>query len=98
MTVIGELADDAIRVGCVMEVQVAVKPVMDEAMLWVGQGGTTLPAQFAAQHYSDGVVATALVYEFEVPARGAAARQLKPSGHNGQQHLKATRILQALGG
>ena len=75
-----------------------VKPVMDKAMLWVGQGGTVLPAQFAAQPYSDDMVSTALVYEFEVPARGAAARQLKPSGHNGQQHLKATKILQALGG
>lgn len=75
-----------------------VKPSMDEAKLWVGQGGTTLPAAFAAQRYADDMVATALVYEFEIPARGAAARQLKPSGHNGQQHLKATRILQALGG
>ena len=75
-----------------------VKPSMDEAKFWVGQGGTTLPASFATQPYSDNIVATALVYEFEIPARDAMARQLKPSGHNGQQHLKATRILQALGG
>ena len=75
-----------------------VKPVMDEAKLWVGQGGTTLPPKFSAQPYASEMIATALIYEFEIPAPGAAPRQRKPSDHNGQQHLKAARILQALGG
>jgi len=75
-----------------------MKPLMDEAKLWVGQGGTTLPAKFSAQPYSSDMICTALVYEFEIPTHGAAAHQMKPSDHNGQQHLKAARILQALGG
>ncbi|GAO35419.1 hypothetical protein SCT_0805 [Sulfuricella sp. T08] len=75
-----------------------VKPLMDEAKLWVGHGGTALPAKFSALPYSSDMICTALVYEFEIPSHGAAAHQLKPSDHNGQQHLKAARILQALGG
>lgn len=75
-----------------------VKPEMDEAKYWVSQGGTTLPRKFAAQPYASDMIATALIYEFEIPAPGAAPRQRKPSEHNGYQHLKAARILQALGG
>jgi hypothetical protein len=75
-----------------------VKPVMDEAKHWVGQGGKTLPGVYATQPFSVDMVCTALIYEFEIPTHGAPGRQLKPSEHNGQQHLRAARILQALGG
>ena len=75
-----------------------VKPEMDEAKHWVLQGGNTLPRKFAAQPYASDMIATALIYEFEITAPGAAPRQRKPSDHNGNQHLKAARILQALGG
>jgi hypothetical protein len=76
----------------------SVKPVIDEAKHWVEQGGKALPGQYAAQPYSADMVCTALIYEFEIPTHGAPGRQRKPSEHNGQQHLRAARILQALGG
>ena len=75
-----------------------VKPVIDEAKFWVEQGGKALPGQYATQRYAADMVCTALIYEFEIPAHGEPGRQRKPSEHNGQQHLRAARILQALGG
>jgi hypothetical protein len=75
-----------------------VKPVIDEAKFWVEQGGKALPGQYATQPYTADMVCTALIYEFEIPAHGEPGRQRKPSEHNGQQHLRAARILQALGG
>ena len=75
-----------------------VKPVIDEAKFWVEQGGKALPGQYATQRYAADMVCTALIYEFEIPAHGEPGRQIKPSEHNGQQHLRAARILQALGG
>ncbi|MDP1646448.1 MAG: FecR family protein [Thiobacillus sp.] len=75
-----------------------VKPVMDEAKHWVEQGGKALPGSYAAQPFSADMVCTALIYEFEIPTHGAPGRQRKPSEHNGQEHLRAARILQALGG
>lgn len=74
------------------------EPPMDEAKFWVGSGGTVLPQGLATQVYGVDMICTALVYEFEIPSHGAPARLRKPSNHNGQQHLKATKILQALGG
>ncbi|TCV90619.1 FecR family protein [Sulfurirhabdus autotrophica] len=71
---------------------------IEEAKLWVGQGGTKLPRILSKQLYGEDMVATALIYEFEIPSHGEAARLNKPSEHNGQQHLKAAKILQALGG
>lgn len=75
-----------------------VKPVIDEAKDWVEQGGKALPVQYAQRPYTADIVCTALIYEFEIPAHGEPGRQRKPSEHNGQQHLRAARILQALGG
>jgi hypothetical protein len=75
-----------------------VKPVIDEAKFWVEQGGKALPGQYATRPYAADMVCTALIYEFEIPAHGEPGRQVKPSEHNGQQHLRAARILQALGG
>ena len=76
-----------------------VEPSMEkEAKLWVGQGGTALPHPLAAQTYGEDMIATALVYEFEIPSHGAPAKLRKPSETNAQQHLRASRILQALGG
>jgi hypothetical protein len=75
-----------------------VTPVMDEAKNWVEQGGKSLPGSYAAQPFSADMVCTALIYEFEIPTHGAPGHQRKPSEHNGQEHLRAARILQALGG
>ena len=69
-----------------------------DAQSWVGKGGSQLPQDLARQIYGVDMVATALIYEFEIPRHGEPARLNKPSGHNGQQHLKAAKILQALGG
>lgn len=74
------------------------EPGMEKAKVWVEEGAKTLPGQIAAQPYPQGMVCTALIYEFKIPAHGESATQLKPSEHNGQQHLRAARILQALGG
>jgi len=63
----------------------------------VGQGGSKLPQVLSKQVYGEDMEATALIYEFGVPSRGKPARLNKPSEHNGQQHLKAAKILQALG-
>lgn len=71
---------------------------IEEAKLWVGKGGSKLPQVLSKQVYGEDMEATALIYEFEVPSRGKPARLNKPSEHNGQQHLKAAKILQALGG
>jgi hypothetical protein len=76
----------------------SVKPVMEEAKNWVEQGGKTLPGSYAAQSFSADMVCTALIYEFEIPTHGAPGRQRRPSEHNGQEHLRAARIIQALGG
>ena len=75
-----------------------VTPVMDEAKNWVEQGGKTLPGSYATQPFSADMACTALIYEFEIPTHGAPGHQRKPSEHNGQEHLRAARILQALGG
>jgi len=75
-----------------------INPVIDEAKHWVEGGGKALPGSEAKQIYSADMVCTALIYEFEIPTHGAPGRQLKPSEHNGQEHLRAARILQALGG
>ena len=75
-----------------------VKPAIDDAKDWVEQGGKALPGHYAKKPYTAEIVCTALIYEFEIPAHGEPGRQLKPSEHNGQQHLRAARILQALGG
>jgi len=74
------------------------KASMEAASGWVEEGASTLPQTLSQQAYGENMEATALIYEFEVPSRGKPARLNKPSGHNGQQHLKAARILQALGG
>lgn len=74
------------------------KTDIEEAKLWVGKGGSKLPQILSKQVYGEDMEATALIYEFEIPGHGKAARLNKPSEHNGQQHLKAARILQALGG
>lgn len=74
------------------------KASMEAASGWVEEGASTLPQTLSQQIYGENMEATALIYEFEVPSRGKPARLNKPSGHNGQQHLKAARILQALGG
>lgn len=71
---------------------------IEEAKLWVGSGGSALPKVLSRHVYGEDMVATALIYEFEIPSQGEPARLRKPSEHNGQQHLKAARILQALGG
>jgi hypothetical protein len=74
------------------------KTDIDEAKLWVGKGGSKLPQVLSKQIYGEDMEATALIYEFEGPSRGKPARLNKPSEHNGQQHLKASKILQALEG
>lgn len=74
------------------------KTDMEEAKLWVGKGGSKLPKILSKQVYGEDMEATALIYEFEIPSHGEPARLNKPSEHNGQQHLKAAKILQALGG
>ncbi len=71
---------------------------IDEAKLWVGKGGSKLPQVLSKQVYGEEMEATALIYEFEISGHGEPARLNKPSEHNGQQHLKAAKILQALGG
>lgn len=71
---------------------------IDEAKLWVGKGGSQLPQAVSKKIYGEEMVATALIYEFEIPSQGKPARLNKPSERNGQQHLRAARILQALGG
>jgi len=73
------------------------KTDIEAAKLWVGQGGSKLPQVLSKQVYGEDMEATALIYEFGVPSRGKPARLNKPSEHNGQQHLKAAKILQALG-
>ncbi|SEM12045.1 FecR protein [Syntrophus gentianae] len=74
------------------------KANIEEAKLWVGKGGSTLPQVLAKQVYGEDMEATALIYEFEVPRHAKTARLNKPSQRNGQQHLKAAKILKALGG
>ena len=69
-----------------------------DAESWVGKGGTMLPKVLARQTYGEDMVATALVYEFEISRRGELARLSKPAKHNAQRHLQAAKILQALGG
>lgn len=71
---------------------------IEEAKLWVGKGGSQLPQPLAKKIYGEDMVATALIYEFEIPGHGKPARLNKPSERNGQQHLRAAKILQALGG
>jgi len=74
------------------------KTDIEEAKLWVGKGGSKLPKILSKQVYGEDMEATALIYEFEIPGRGKPAKLNKPSERNGQQHLKAAKILQALGG
>jgi len=74
------------------------KTDIEEAKLWVGKGGSKLPKILSKQVYGEDMEATALIYEFEIPSRGKPAKLNKPSERNGQQHLKAAKILQALGG
>jgi len=74
------------------------KTNIEEAKLWVGKGGSKLPPVLSKRVYGEDMEATALIYEFEVPSHGEPARLKRPSEHNGQEHLKAAKILQALGG
>ena len=69
-----------------------------DAESWVSKGGPRLPKALARQTYGEEMIATALVYEFEISRRGELARLSKPAKHNAQQHLQAAKILQALGG
>jgi len=73
------------------------KVPVDEAMKWVDKGANTLPHDVAARPYGEDMVATALVYEFEVHTHGANAQLRKPSPHDGAEHLRASGILRALG-
>jgi hypothetical protein len=65
-----------------------------EAMAWVEKGATALPAALAAKPYGDGTVCTALVYEFRISSLGAALQ--RPSEFDGEKHLRAAGILNAL--
>lgn len=73
------------------------KVPVKEAMKWIDQGSNTLPRDVASLPYSEDMVCTALVYEFEIPTHGADALLRKPSSHDGAAHLRASGILRALG-
>jgi hypothetical protein len=73
-------------------------PDIEQAKGWAGGGLDRLPGEVGPQTFGADMACTALIYEFEIPSHGAPAVQIKPSEVSGQQHLRAARILQALGG
>lgn len=73
-------------------------PDIKQARGWVDGGLDKLPIEVGPQTFNADMACTALIYEFEIPSHGAPAVQLKPSEHSGQRHLRAARIIQALGG
>lgn len=73
------------------------EPSISEAKSWIKEGRwIALPADLSGQVYGEDVRCTALIYEFEVPRRGAPAILRIPSIIPGQRHLEAAKILQAL--
>jgi hypothetical protein len=68
----------------------------EEAANWLKTGLNKLPDSLRVLPYADNFVCTALIYEFELPARNAQARIALPSNLSGDQHLAAAQILAQL--
>jgi hypothetical protein len=66
----------------------------EDASAWVEKGATALPAALAAKPYGSDTICTALVYEFRISSLGAEPQ--RPSAFNGEEHLRAAGILNAL--
>jgi len=66
----------------------------EDAFAWVEKGATALPAALAVKPYGSDTICTALIYEFRISSLGAEPQ--RPSAFNGEEHLRAAGILNAL--
>lgn len=63
------------------------KVSQEEGMAWLPRGNNSLPGAIADHEYSPAHKCTVLIYEFEQPDVGEAAKYVKKSRLSGQDHL-----------